>query len=524
MLEAAGLGELAWLPGERSDVADVMRGLDCFVLPSLAEGISNTILEAMSTGLPVLATDVGGNADLVVPADRAAGAGRRRAGAGHGAAALAADPAACRRHGPGRAGAGGARFSLQAMVAAYQGLYDRLLARHADRIGQPRRTKDTTDMCGITGIFDTRGAPRDRAVLQRMNDAQHHRGPDEGSLHIEPGVGLGHRRLSIIDIATGQQPLFNEDGSVVVVFNGEIYNYQELIPELQALGHRFHTKSDTEVIVHAWEPGARTACSAFAACSPSRCGTATADAVHGARPAGRQAAVLRAAGRRHAAVRLGAEVAAGPRRPARDIDPLAVEEYFALATWPSRAPSSAGAQAAAGHTLTIRRGQPMPRAARVLGRALHAGQPDRTSSTRPAKSCASGCGVGAAAHDRRGAAGRLPVRRRRQPAPWWPRWPGCRTARSTPAPSPSTTRPSTSRPSRRWWPTATARGHRLETVAATTSTSSTRWPGLYDEPYADSSAIPTYRVCQLARKHVTVALSGDGGDESFGGYRRYRCT
>ena len=82
-------------------------------------------------------------------------------------------------------------------------------------------------MCGITGIFDTRGASDiDRAALQRMNDSQWHRGPDEGSLHVEPGVGLGHRRLSIIDIATGQQPLFNEDGSVVVVFNGETYNYQ----------------------------------------------------------------------------------------------------------------------------------------------------------------------------------------------------------------------------------------------------------------------------------------------------------
>src|SRR5450755_1043327 len=109
-------------------------------------------------------------------------------------------------------------------------------------------------MCGITGIFDTRGKRSiDLAVLARMNDAQFHRGPDEGSLHIEPGVGFGHRRLSIIDIATGQQPLFNEDGSVVVVFNGEIYNFQELIPELQAAGHHFHTKSDTEVIVHAWE-------------------------------------------------------------------------------------------------------------------------------------------------------------------------------------------------------------------------------------------------------------------------------
>ena len=107
-------------------------------------------------------------------------------------------------------------------------------------------------MCGITGIFDTRGASDiSAAVLQRMNDSQLHRGPDEGSVHIEPGVGLGHRRLSIIDIATGQQPLFNEDGSVVVIFNGEIYNYRQLIPELQALGHVFHTKSDTEVIATA---------------------------------------------------------------------------------------------------------------------------------------------------------------------------------------------------------------------------------------------------------------------------------
>ena len=90
-------------------------------------------------------------------------------------------------------------------------------------------------------------------VLIRMNEAQHHRGPDEGGTHIEPGLGLGHRRLSIIDLATGQQPLFNEDHSVAVVFNGEIYNFQELIPELTALGHTFRTRSDTEVIVHAWE-------------------------------------------------------------------------------------------------------------------------------------------------------------------------------------------------------------------------------------------------------------------------------
>ena len=109
-------------------------------------------------------------------------------------------------------------------------------------------------MCGITGIFDLREQrPIDRNVLQRINDIQSHRGPDEAGLHLEPGLGLGHRRLSIIDIAAGQQPLANEDDTVWVVFNGEIYNFVDLIPELTALGHTFRTRSDTETIVHAWE-------------------------------------------------------------------------------------------------------------------------------------------------------------------------------------------------------------------------------------------------------------------------------
>src|SRR5438045_7849053 len=117
-----------------------------------------------------------------------------------------------------------------------------------------KRSRRDRAMCGIVGVMDLK-ARREipRLLLARMNEAQHHRGPDAGGLHLEPGVGLGHRRLSIIDLATGQQPLYNEDGSVVVVFNGEIYNFQSLIPELVSLGHVFRTKSYTEVIVHAWE-------------------------------------------------------------------------------------------------------------------------------------------------------------------------------------------------------------------------------------------------------------------------------
>jgi asparagine synthase (glutamine-hydrolysing) len=109
-------------------------------------------------------------------------------------------------------------------------------------------------VCGITGIFDGRGRREiDRSLIERMNASLHHRGPDAGGLHLEPGLALAHRRLSIIDLSTGQQPLYNEDGSVAVVFNGEIYNFQELAKELAACGHSFRTRSDTEVIVHGWE-------------------------------------------------------------------------------------------------------------------------------------------------------------------------------------------------------------------------------------------------------------------------------
>ena len=108
-------------------------------------------------------------------------------------------------------------------------------------------------MCGITGVV---GSLRtDRPTLQRMNDALRHRGPDgEGSFWSDSDrVGLAMRRLAIIDLATGDQPIFNEDGTVCVVFNGEIYNFLDLRQELEARGHRFATQADTEVVVHAYE-------------------------------------------------------------------------------------------------------------------------------------------------------------------------------------------------------------------------------------------------------------------------------
>src|SRR4051812_23268044 len=118
-------------------------------------------------------------------------------------------------------------------------------------------------MCGIAGFADKdildRWSPSSDAAgdanvtLGRMCAAIRHRGPDDEGRRVMPGVGLGMRRLSIIDLATGQQPIPNEDRSIWVVFNGEIYNYRELRADLIARGHRFYTSSDTEAIVHAYE-------------------------------------------------------------------------------------------------------------------------------------------------------------------------------------------------------------------------------------------------------------------------------
>ncbi|MBN1497547.1 MAG: asparagine synthase (glutamine-hydrolyzing) [Spirochaetes bacterium] len=109
-------------------------------------------------------------------------------------------------------------------------------------------------MCGICGIYNVRtGRPADAALLRRMNDALLHRGPDEDGYHLDGAIGLGHRRLSIIDLSGGRQPIYNEDRSLCVIFNGEIFNYIELREELEKKGHVFATKSDTEVIVHLYE-------------------------------------------------------------------------------------------------------------------------------------------------------------------------------------------------------------------------------------------------------------------------------
>src|SRR6202040_4320979 len=103
--------------------------------------------------------------------------------------------------------------------------------------------------CGIAGFLLRNGAAQTAAV-RAMCDRIRHRGPDDEGIHVDGGCGIGMRRLSIVDLSTGHQPMSNEDGSVWVVFNGEIYNYQELRADLISRGHRFRTASDTETLIH----------------------------------------------------------------------------------------------------------------------------------------------------------------------------------------------------------------------------------------------------------------------------------
>src|SRR5947208_7719116 len=108
-------------------------------------------------------------------------------------------------------------------------------------------------MCGITGFINNSDAPVERPILERMNAAIIHRGPDEDGFYLKENVALAMRRLAIIDLAGGQQPIHNEDRTKWIVYNGEIYNFQELRDDLEKRGHRFYTHSDTETVIHLYD-------------------------------------------------------------------------------------------------------------------------------------------------------------------------------------------------------------------------------------------------------------------------------
>jgi len=378
-------------------------------------------------------------------------------------------------------------------------------------------------MCGIVGIFDL-NEQRDihRDLLERMNQTQVHRGPDGCGYHIESGVGFGHRRLSIIDLAGGKQPLYNEDRSVVVTYNGEIYNFPELTDELLALGHQFQTRCDTEVIVHAWEQWGEACVErfngmfAFAVWDRNRSILFLARDRLGIKP-------LYYGMTRNRQLLFGSELKALTCHPdlPKEIHPQAVEDYFTFGYVPDpKTIYQSVFKLPPGYTLTIRRNHPVPEPRQYWdisfaahGHAKHAdigaelidrfGQcvRKRMIAEVPLGAFLSGGVDSSAVVAMMAESSDEPVNT-------------CSISFGDPRFNESEYADYVAQ--------RYATDHMVGQVDPNDFSLLDRLVGLYDEPYADSSAMPTYRVCALARKKVTVALSGDGGDENFAGYRRYR--
>ncbi len=376
-------------------------------------------------------------------------------------------------------------------------------------------------MCGIAGWFDTKGerAPN-RDYVKAMTDAIAHRGPDGDGFYFAAGIGLGHRRLAVIDLVTGDQPMFSADRSVCIIFNGEIYNFKTVRHELQLKGHHFVSQSDTEVIIHAWKEWGRdcvthlTGMFAFALWDQRQDTLLLARDRLGEKPL--YYSILH-----DQTLIFGSELKALLVHPGlvRDIDPCAVEEFFALGYIAEPRTIYAGVRKLpAGSTLLIERGQrpdnraywdPKPacisagelaslddslieRLAAIVKAQLVADVPIGaflsggvdSSGTMALMARASkdpinafSIGFNDAAHDETDYA-RLVAERYHA-------------------------------------------HHIIGRMQGTESDLVETLPGIFDEPFGDSSALPAYRLMQLARKTVTVALSGDGGDELFAGYRRY---
>lgn len=376
-------------------------------------------------------------------------------------------------------------------------------------------------MCGIAGIFHTEGLkPVDPDRIARMCAAAAHRGPDGQGVWTAPGVGLGHLRLAIIDLAGSPQPMASSDGAAMLVFNGEIYNFRELRRELQASGATFRTDGDSEVILAAWQKWGVDCLPrlhgmfAFALYDLRQRTLLLARDRLGVKP-------LHMATLSDGSVIFGSELKQLLAHPSlrREIDPLAVEDYLAWGFVPdTRAILKGVEKLPAGHYRLLRhdapplppvqwwdvsfegreRGSEADLGAHMLHHlreavtsrmvadvplgAFLSGGVDSSSvvalmaeaSSAPVKTCTIGFDVKAL--DETAYAGRIAAQYGTE--------------------------------------------HYQRTVGAEDFAHVDTLAAMFDEPFADASALPTWRVSQLAREHVTVALSGDGADEAFAGYRR----
>ena len=353
-----------------------------------------------------------------------------------------------------------------------------------------------------------------------MGDRLRHRGPDGEGYLVAPGIALGHRRLAIIDPTGGHQPMYNEDGTIAVVFNGCIYNFRELRSALQEKGHIFKTNCDTEVIVHGWEQWGAECVNRFRGMFAFAVWDARSESLFLARDRVGKKPLYYAElpnGRIVFASELKA-ILAYPGMP-REIDPYAVDEFFAYGYIPDpRTIYRSVAKLPPAHTLLAKRGA-CPRVSRYwdlcfeprhrsealaceeLIEQLHDAVSVRLVSDVPLGAFLSG-GVDSSAI----------------------------VASMSSLSSDPVSCFSVEFGVRGFDETTYAREvaerfhaqHFVDRVEPDELLSLDSLISTYDEPFGDSSALPTSRVCAAARRQVTVALSGDGGDEQFAGYRRYK--
>ncbi len=379
-------------------------------------------------------------------------------------------------------------------------------------------------MCGIAGLFHPDiPKPVDPARIAAMTEILAHRGPDGSGIWTAPGIGLGHRRLAVIDLSeAGAQPMLTPDRKLAISFNGDIYNFREIRQDLAAKGHRFRTESDTEVILAAWRQWGPDCLSRFNGMFAFALYDAAEDVLFLARD------------RLGVKPLLYAELADGALIFASELKGLlahpllrrvpsawAVEDYLAFGYVPDDISIVQGVKKLpAGHYLLVQRGKAVPRPVQYwdvdftnpvrkplkaleeeMVERLREGVRSRMVADAPFGAFLSGgvdssavvafmaeasrtaietCSIGfdEADHDETAYAARV--------------------ARLF------------------------ATNHRARTVAAADFSLIDTLVEAFDEPFADASALGTYQVSALAREKVTIALSGDGADEAFAGYRRHR--
>jgi asparagine synthase (glutamine-hydrolysing) len=376
-------------------------------------------------------------------------------------------------------------------------------------------------MCGICGIFETEpGKMVQRATLKSMADTLRHRGPDDEGFYVCGGAGLAHRRLSIIDLEGGHQPLSNEDGTVWVAFNGEIYNFDELNTRFLSSGHAFRTRSDTETIVHLYEELGENSFAEMRGMFAIALWDGVRKRLVLARDRlGKKPLYYAWNGRR---IVFGSEIKALFQAGdlSRDMDLEALSDYFSYQYIP--APKTI--------YRSVRKLRPAHYLVADSSGIREVPYWDIRFGDTGERSESAWCEQFLAEY-------RIAVRSRLiSDVPLGAFLSGGVDSSSVVAlmneAQPPVTTCSIGFAEEKYDEAADARQfaaalgarHFEHTVEPHAIDLVSRLAWHYDEPFADSSAVPTYYVSQVARRHVTVALSGDGGDENFAGYRRYKLT